>query len=86
MRILVIEDDPTVGQFVKRGFEEQRWALISSRTETTGGTRHTEEDDVSSSTCGSPANPALRCCTIYGLVASTPGAHTDRTGRHRLQG
>ena len=24
MKILVIEDDPTVGQFVKRGFEEQR--------------------------------------------------------------
>ena len=27
MRILVIEDDPTVGQFVRRGFEEQRWAV-----------------------------------------------------------
>ena len=27
MRILVIEDDPTVGQYVKRGFEEQRWAV-----------------------------------------------------------
>jgi two-component system copper resistance phosphate regulon response regulator CusR len=27
MRILVIEDDPTVGQFVKRGLEEQRWAV-----------------------------------------------------------
>jgi len=25
MKILVIEDDPTVGQFVKRGFEEQGW-------------------------------------------------------------
>ena len=25
MRVLVIEDDPTVGQFVKRGLEEQRW-------------------------------------------------------------
>jgi two-component system, OmpR family, response regulator len=25
MKILVIEDDPTVGQFVKRGLEEQRW-------------------------------------------------------------
>lgn len=25
MRILVIEDDPTVGNFVKRGLEEQRW-------------------------------------------------------------
>lgn len=27
MKILVIEDDPTVGQFVKRGLEEQRWAV-----------------------------------------------------------
>src|SRR5438045_4147355 len=27
MRILVIEDDPTVGQFVKRGLEEQRWVV-----------------------------------------------------------
>ncbi len=27
MRILVIEDDPTVGQFVKRGLEQQRWGV-----------------------------------------------------------
>ena len=27
MRILVIEDDPTVGQYVKRGLEEHRWAF-----------------------------------------------------------
>src|SRR6185503_4903117 len=27
MRILVIEDDPTVGQYVKRGLEEQRWSV-----------------------------------------------------------
>ena len=27
MKILVIEDDPTVGQFVKRGLEEQRWSV-----------------------------------------------------------
>jgi len=26
-RILVIEDDPTVGQYVKRGLEEQRWGV-----------------------------------------------------------
>jgi DNA-binding response OmpR family regulator len=25
MKVLVIEDDPTVGQFVRRGLEEQRW-------------------------------------------------------------
>jgi DNA-binding response OmpR family regulator len=27
VKILVIEDDPTVGQFVKRGLEEQRWTV-----------------------------------------------------------
>lgn len=27
MKILVIEDDPTVGQFVKRGLEEARWSV-----------------------------------------------------------
>src|SRR5678809_997111 len=27
MRILVIEDDPTVGQYVRRGLEEQRWSV-----------------------------------------------------------
>lgn len=27
MRTLVIEDDPTVGNFVKRGLEEQRWQV-----------------------------------------------------------
>jgi two-component system copper resistance phosphate regulon response regulator CusR len=27
MRILVIEDDPTVGEFIRRGLEEQRWQV-----------------------------------------------------------
>jgi two-component system copper resistance phosphate regulon response regulator CusR len=27
VKILVIEDDPTVGQFVKRGLEQQRWGV-----------------------------------------------------------
>ncbi|HEY7878944.1 MAG TPA: response regulator transcription factor [Gemmatimonadaceae bacterium] len=27
MKILVIEDDPTVGNYVKRGLEEQRWGV-----------------------------------------------------------
>ena len=27
MKVLVIEDDPTVGQFIKRGLEEQRWQV-----------------------------------------------------------
>jgi two-component system OmpR family response regulator len=27
MKLLVIEDDPTVGQFVKQGLEEQRWGV-----------------------------------------------------------
>ena len=32
MRILVIEDDPTVGQFVKRGLEEQRFTVDVAET------------------------------------------------------
>ena len=38
MRILVIEDDPTVGTFVKRGLEEQRWQvdLVASGDEGQG--------------------------------------------------
>ena len=27
MLILIIEDDPTVGQFIKRGLEQQRWSV-----------------------------------------------------------
>ena len=27
MKILVIEDDPTVGQYIRRGLEEQRWGV-----------------------------------------------------------
>lgn len=27
MKVLVIEDDPTVGQFIRRGLEEQRWSV-----------------------------------------------------------
>lgn len=27
MKVLVIEDDPTVGSFIKRGLEEQRWRV-----------------------------------------------------------
>ncbi|WP_411280151.1 winged helix-turn-helix domain-containing protein [Gemmatimonas sp.] len=35
MKILVIEDDPTVGEFVRRGLEEQRWQadLVSNGLE-----------------------------------------------------
>jgi two-component system OmpR family response regulator len=38
MRILVIEDDPTVGTFVKRGLEEQHWQvdLVASGDEGQG--------------------------------------------------
>ena len=35
MKILVVEDDPTVGEFVRRGLEEQRWQadLVSNGLE-----------------------------------------------------
>jgi two-component system copper resistance phosphate regulon response regulator CusR len=47
MKILVIEDDPTVGQFVKRGFEEQRWGVDLVANGDEGEARAiTEEYDV----------------------------------------
>ena len=35
MRILVIEDEPTLGAYIKRGIEEQRWAcdLVAQLTD-----------------------------------------------------
>jgi two-component system copper resistance phosphate regulon response regulator CusR len=44
MKILVIEDDPTVGQFVKRGFEEQRWGVDLVANGDEGETRAISED------------------------------------------
>jgi DNA-binding response OmpR family regulator len=43
MKILVIEDDPTVGEYVKRGLEEQRWGvdLVSDGEE---GERHARSE------------------------------------------
>src|SRR5687767_1807947 len=47
MKILVIEDDPTVGQFVKRGFEEHRWGVDLITTGDEGEARAlAEEYDV----------------------------------------
>jgi len=47
MKILVIEDDPTVGQFVKRGFEEHRWGVDLIANGDEGETRAlAEEYDV----------------------------------------
>ncbi len=48
MKILVIEDDPTVGQFVKRGFEEQGWLadLVSDGNEGERRARANEYDVV----------------------------------------
>ncbi|HXG69072.1 MAG TPA: response regulator transcription factor [Gemmatimonadaceae bacterium] len=44
MKILVIEDDPTVGQFVKRGFEEQRWGVDLVANGDDGEARATAEE------------------------------------------
>lgn len=38
MKVLVIEDDPTVGSFIKRGLEEQRW-VVSLMTDGEAGER-----------------------------------------------
>ena len=43
MRILVIEDDPTVGQYIKRGIEEQRWACDLAVDGESGEARATSE-------------------------------------------
>ena len=43
MKILVIEDDPTVGQFVKRGLEEHRWG-VDLVTDGEEGERRAESD------------------------------------------
>ena len=43
MRILVIEDDPTVGQYVKRGLEEHRWAVDLATNGEEGERRATSE-------------------------------------------
>ena len=43
MRILVIEDDPTVGQYVKRGLEEHRWAVDLATDGEEGERRATSE-------------------------------------------
>lgn len=44
MKILVIEDDPTVGQFVKRGLEEQRWTVDLAENGNDGETLATAGD------------------------------------------
>ena len=47
MKILVIEDDPTVGQYIKRGLEEQRWGVDLVTDGEEGEARaHSEAYDV----------------------------------------
>ncbi|HSJ63870.1 MAG TPA: response regulator transcription factor [Gemmatimonadaceae bacterium] len=43
MKLLVIEDDPTVGQYVKRGLEEQRWGVDLVTDGEAGEARATSE-------------------------------------------
>src|SRR3954471_22934133 len=43
MRILVVEDDPTLGQYIKRGIEEQRWACDLVGDGESGEARATSE-------------------------------------------
>ena len=45
MRILVIEDDPIVGQFVKRGLEEQQWT-VDLETDGESGERAAAQGDA----------------------------------------
>jgi DNA-binding response OmpR family regulator len=43
VKLLVIEDDPTVGQYVKRGLEEQRWGVDLVTDGEAGEARATSE-------------------------------------------
>jgi two-component system copper resistance phosphate regulon response regulator CusR len=43
VKLLVIEDDPTVGQYVKRGLEEQRWGVDLVTDGESGESRATSE-------------------------------------------
>src|SRR3954463_8769745 len=43
MRILVIEDEPTLGAYIKRGIEEQRWACDLVADGESGEARATSE-------------------------------------------
>src|SRR5512139_1066991 len=43
MKVLVIEDDPTVGSFIKRGLEEQRWG-VSLVSDGEAGERAAQEE------------------------------------------
>ena len=72
MKILVIEDDPTVGQFVKRGFEEQRWGVDLVANGDDGEARAiAEEYDVVVLDMRLPGNQADRCSTTSARVVST---------------
>jgi two-component system, OmpR family, sensor kinase len=63
MKILVIEDDPTVGQFVKRGLEEARYTVISWRTARRGSRSRSRSRTISwCSTCALPGRSGSRCC------------------------
>ena len=87
MKILVIEDDPTVGQYIRRGLEEQRYQadLVDDGEE---GERLAsgERTTSSSSTCGS------RGCRARGAASAArprqrhAGAGPHRPGRGRRQG
>jgi DNA-binding response OmpR family regulator len=60
MKVLVIEDDPTVGSFVKRGLEEQRWGVeLVTDGETGERLATTEEFDVVILDMRLPGKPGL---------------------------
>ena len=60
MRILVIEDDPTVGQYVKRGLEEHRCA-VDLTTDGEEGERRASSEARMSGPC---ANSTARSITL----------------------
>ena len=72
MRILVIEDDPTVGQYVKRGLEEQRWS-VDLVTDGEEGERRaaSEAYDLIVLDMRLPGKSGSSCCTCSARAASS---------------
>ena len=70
MRILVIEDDPTVGQYVKRGLEEHRWAVDLVVDGEEGEHRRDQKSMIDHSRHGLPGKSGLEVCTPYAKDSS----------------
>ena len=72
MKILVVEDDRVVGQYIRRGLEESQYHadLVDDGLE---ALRLISGETIwSSSTCGCPGWVAWRCCAPFAIGNTTP--------------